>query len=81
MVVCYKPSIIPCLRQEVLMLRSMISPRLSQPTLFHPPASRPSFQTMPREIQEKTIRLLARLLRGHVDRAVAVGQVREARDE
>ena len=63
------------------MLRSMIPPRLSQPTLFHPPPSRPSFQTLPLEIQVKTIRLLARLLRGHVDRRVAVGRVREGRDE
>ena len=63
------------------MPRSVIPPRLSQPTLFRPPASRPSFQTFPPEIQEKTIRLLARLLRGHVDRGVAAGWTREARDE
>ena len=79
--VCYKPSIIPCLPQEVLMLRSVIPPRLSQPTLFRPPASGPSFQTLPPEIQEKTIRLLARLLRGHVDGVVADGLVRETHDE
>jgi hypothetical protein len=63
------------------MRRSVIPPRLSQPTLFRPPASRPSFQTLPPEIQEKTIRLLARLLRGHVDGVVADGPVREAHDE
>jgi hypothetical protein len=63
------------------MLRSAIPPRLSQPTLFRPPASRPSFQTLPSEIQEKTIRLLARLLRGHVDGVVAAGLPREAHDE
>jgi hypothetical protein len=61
------------------MLRSVNQPQLSQPTLFHPPPSRPSFQTLPPEIQEKTIRLLARLLRLHVDQAVASDQ--EARDE
>ncbi len=55
--------------------------RLSQPTLFHPPHPRPSFQTLPPEIQEKTIRLLARLLRVHVDRGLASGQAREARNE
>ena len=49
------------------MPRSMIPPRLSQPTLFRPPPSRPPFQTLPPDIQEKTIRLLARLLRGHAD--------------
>jgi hypothetical protein len=49
--------------------------------LFRPPASRPSFQTFPPEIQEKTIRLLARLLREHVDGVVAAGVTREAHDE
>jgi hypothetical protein len=63
------------------MRRSVIPPRLSQPTLFRPPASRPSFQTFPPEIQQKTIRLLARLLRGHVDGVVAAGLTREAHDE
>jgi hypothetical protein len=36
---------------------------------------------MPPEIQAKTIRLLARLLREHVDHGVAASAVREARDE
>ena len=63
------------------MVRSAIPPKLSQPTLFRPPASRPSFQTLPPEIQEKTIRLLARLLRLHVDRVFAAGVAQEARDE
>jgi hypothetical protein len=63
------------------MLRSVTPPRLSQPTLFHPPPSRPSFQTLPPEIQEKTIRLLARLLRLHVDRGLASGQGQEAGHE
>jgi len=49
--------------------------------LFRPHASRPSFQTLPSEIQEKTIRLLARLLRGHVDGVVAAELTREAHDE
>jgi hypothetical protein len=78
---CYKPSIVPCSLQEVLMPGSVNSPRLAQPTLFHPPLSRPSFQTLPLEIQEKTIRLLARLLRLHVDRVFAAGVAQEARDE
>jgi hypothetical protein len=64
------------------MRRSMIPPRLSQPTLFHPvPSPYPTFQAMPPEIQAKTIRLLARLLREHVDHGVAASAVREARDE
>jgi len=49
--------------------------------LFRPHASRPSFQTLPSEIQEKTIRLLARLLRGHVDGVVAADLTRETHDE
>ena len=60
---------------------SVNSPRLAQPTLFYPPLSRPSFQTLPLEIQEKTIRLLARLLRLHVDRIFASDLAQEARDE
>jgi hypothetical protein len=63
------------------MLRSVNQPRLSQPTLFHPSPSRPSFQTLPPDIQEKTIRLLARLLRLHVDRVLASGQGQEAGHE
>ena len=63
------------------MRRSVSPPRLSQLSLFRPPASRPSFQTLPSEIQEKTIRLLARLLRGHVDGVVAADLTREAHDE
>ena len=78
---CEKRSIVPCLSQEVLMVRSAIPPTLSQPTLFRPPASRPSFLTFPSEIQEKTIRLLARLLRLHVDRVLASGQGQEAGHE
>jgi hypothetical protein len=56
--------------------------RLSQATLFHPPYRRPSFQAFPLEIQEKTIKLLATLLRGHVNRVVVAGDdAREVRDE
>ena len=63
------------------MRQSTIPPRFSQPTMFRSPSSGPSFQTLPPEIQAKTIRLLARLLRGHVDPGVVVGRIREARDE
>jgi hypothetical protein len=45
--------------------------RRSQPTLFHPPDPRPPFQTFPRDIQEKTMRLLARLLRLQADQTLA----------
>lgn len=63
------------------MQRVLNRPRLSQPMLFHPPHSGPSFQTFPPEIQEKAIRLLARLLRVHVDRGLASGQGQERGDE
>ena len=56
-------------------------PRMSQPTLFHPSHPRPSFQTLPHEIQERAITLVARLLRLHVDQVVASDQIREASDE
>ena len=63
------------------MHRSVIPPRVSQPTLFRPVPPYPTFQMMPSEIQAKTIRLLARLLRAHVDHAGRTGSVREGRDE
>jgi hypothetical protein len=56
--------------------------RLSQPTLFHPPHRHPSLQAFPPDIQEKTIRLLAALLRVHVSRVVvADDEGWEVRDE
>lgn len=63
------------------MRRSITRLRRSQPTLFQPSPSRPSFQTLPPQIQAHTIQLLARLLRQHVDRARAGEVVREAHDE
>lgn len=55
--------------------------RVSQPTLFHPPPLRPHFQMLPRDIQERTIRLLARLLRWQADQALDSRERLEARDE
>jgi hypothetical protein len=78
---CYKPSIVPCLRQEVLMRQSLIPPRLSQPALFRPVPTHPSFQTLPPEIQAKTTRLLARLLREHIAYRATADSMRETRDE
>jgi hypothetical protein len=60
------------------MPRSVNRPRLAQPTLFHPLPPRPSFRTLPPDIQEKTIRLLARLLRLHAARGLASGPTGEA---
>jgi hypothetical protein len=58
------------------MPRAVNRARLSQPTLFHPPDPRPPFQTLPRDIQEKAMRLLARLLRLRVDQMLAPGEAR-----
>jgi hypothetical protein len=55
--------------------------RVSQPTLFHPPPLRPHFQMLPPDIQERTIRLLARLLRCQADQPLVSSEPREARDE
>jgi hypothetical protein len=45
------------------------------------PAPSPPFQMLPADIQERTIRLLARLLRRHADQLLVSGEAREARDE
>ena len=55
--------------------------RISQPTLFQPSPPRPRFQMLPPDIQERTIRLLARLLRRQADQPRVSGEGREARDE
>jgi hypothetical protein len=62
------------------MRRSRRPPRASQPTLFHAPPRRPHFQTLPPDLQERTIRLLARLLRLQAERRVS-GEAWEARHE
>jgi hypothetical protein len=63
------------------MPQSRTRTRLSQPTLFHPPQPRPPFQGLPQDIQDKTIRLLARLLRLRADRLLVAGETPEARHE
>lgn len=45
------------------------------------PAPRPHFHRLPPDIQERTIRLLARLLRRQADQPLVSGEAREARDE
>ena len=63
------------------MPRSLTRARLSQPTLFHPPQPRPRFQALPQDIQDRAIRLLARLLRLQADRMLVSGEAQEARHE
>jgi hypothetical protein len=78
---CAMLSTRPNRAEEVLMRRSPSRPCVPQLSLFHPPSPSPPWATFPREIQEQTVRLLARLLRKHRDRVVAVGRRREAGDE
>jgi hypothetical protein len=63
------------------MPRSSRRVRASQPTLFHPPLTRPPFQTLPQDIQERTIRLLARLLLLRADQLRVSGEAEEAHHE
>ena len=63
------------------MPQSRTRARVSQLTRFHPPQSRPQFQGLPRDIQDKTIRLLARLLRLWADGLLVASETQEARHE
>ena len=54
---------------------------VSQLKLFHPPHVAPTWERMPREIREQTVRLLSRLLREHWASERESKQPREARDE
>jgi hypothetical protein len=63
------------------MPRSSRRVRVSQPTLFHPPPSRPPFQMLPPDVQDRAIRLLARLLRLQVDQLRGSDEALEAHHE
>lgn len=54
-------------------------PRTSQPTLFHPPATTPRWESLPSEVQRQTLALLVRLLCVHGRGGVKAG--REVGDE
>jgi hypothetical protein len=62
----YKLSIISL--QEVLMQESASRPRALEIELFHPPPQIPAWPKLPREIKQKTVELLAQLLREHRQR-------------
>ena len=57
--------------QEVLMRKSLSRPRAPQIELFHPPQQSPAWQKLPQEIRQKTVELLAQLLREHSRRILA----------
>ena len=52
-----------------------------QPQLFQPRSRDPQWQDLPVEIQEKTVRLLAQLLRQHSERVRVSNDRKEARSE
>lgn len=57
------------------------SHQLSQLQLFHPTIVAPTWERLPREMREQTVRLLARLLREHWASQRPGRQPEEARDE
>ena len=52
-----------------------------QPQLFQPRSRDPQWQDLPVEIQEKTVRLLAQLLRQHFERVRGSDDRKEAHSE
>lgn len=54
---------------------------VSQLKLFHPTIITPTWEHLPREMREQTVRLLARLLREHWASEGHGKQPRETRDE
>jgi hypothetical protein len=75
----YKLSIIPL--QEVLMRKSASRPRAPQIELFHLPPQIPAWPKLPREIRQKTVELLAQLLREHSRRILTGHLGKERGDE
>ena len=56
-------------------------PTVAQLKLFRPTHSSPSWPGLPREIKQKTLKLLVQLLRGHLSRVLASGPPKEVRHE
>ena len=55
--------------------------KAAQLSLFHPRQVTIRWEALPREIQQQSLRLLARLLREHCARSRGQGKVTEAGDE
>ena len=80
-VLCYKPSTIPCYPKEVLM-RILSSPcRATQLSLFQSRPTTPQWEQLPWEVRQQTIRLLARMLSEQSERELASRSTQEAGDE
>jgi hypothetical protein len=56
-------------------------PWVLQLALFHPPLKDPQWEQLPWEVRQQTVRLLARMLRAHCDRALVSEETKEASDE
>ncbi len=52
-----------------------------QPDLFHPPQIVPPWSTLPTKTRQRTIQLLAQLLRSHRAKQLGCGTAKEARDD
>jgi hypothetical protein len=65
----------------MLMRKSASRPRAPQIELFHPPPPIPAWQKLPREISQKTVELLAQMLREHSRRILAGHHGKEECDE
>ena len=63
------------------MRKSASRPRALQIELFHPPRPIPAWQKLPREIRQKTVELLAQMLREHSRRILAGHHGKEKCDE
>ena len=55
--------------------------KVGQLNLFHPPQVSIRWETLPREIQQQSVHLLARLLRDHCARSLAHPEGQEFGDE
>jgi len=63
------------------MRKSASRPRAPQIELFHPPPQIPAWPKLPREIRQKTVELLAQLLREHRKRILASQPGKERGEE
>jgi hypothetical protein len=67
--------------KEVLMRKPKNHRRSVQLGLFHPPSKSATWVDLPHEIQQKTIRLIARLMRQHRERSIPDRRAVEAGHE
>ncbi len=79
---CYKLSTLTYRLKEVLMSSDLRSPRRAiQLTLFRPTRNEPGWQSVPFEIQQQVLRLIAQMFRDHVARQGGEPVPQESGDE